>query len=921
MDIKFFKKEIKEKDEIVIEREICDKVYDFFVEYMKELGYEDRLGQQDMALDIAESIRDNQHIIVEAGVGIGKSYAYLVPLLLYNRIFEEPIAISTSTISLQEQLMGDIKAVSNMMGYEPEVVLAKGMTHYICRKRAQQHINSLYLDDNEQWKKYSYIKKWMINKGDRSELSDEVSEEFWNKINVNECLYGKCNESNKCYFMNKRSSMANTNGIILCNHDLLVVDAQKKLKRERELLSSRIKFIVIDEAHNLEEKVRTALKSSWDYNRTVGTIKDSIYFLKKSYKEVENEYLENIENLVREVFINVSKQANRYIEEHEVNDVCRIEINIDYLKEKILHLSKYFKELNVKVSLVDNNLLINNATLEEEQMDIIEELKKGEEFFGKLAYKDIESLNWIEPRKMKCTYSNINICGCPKHMNKIIREMFFYNENESKDSMRKLPKVIMTSATLANNFQGDNEQRYEYIINNVGLPVDESTFLSDPKESPFDYDKNAIIYYKNDMPHPMDERRKFLDKAIEEIKDLVTITEGKSLILFTAKEDMKYVYDKLNQLKLPYNVYKQSEESSQEHVIEKFKSEVNSILLGTGSYWEGINVPGKALSNLIIVRLPFPVPDPIIEYKRKIAKNPLMEVNVPEMIIKLRQGIGRLIRNQKDTGIVSILDPRVGEEYKNEYKELVWNTLPIKTKTTSLLEIEKFSKEKILSSNNEVREKEIKIKTFREYASEKSYGKDFNNKFVILDTTLDENFYKIHKTINDICSRNDNKTSRNVLESKLIEILDTLRAPATIREIDIEISKIDTNLNFKGRMDGILRRLKVWKTKGIILKDEGEIINLLGFIKKTKERVESDSPKYNSLIKILNKNNDVQIVVKDEVVLNVIKRLSGNMDINISLYDNKDKNQKKLYTFMPKIEGLKEGDKILIYEHERETYN
>ena len=161
-------------------------------------------------------------------------------------------------------------------------------------------------------------------------------------------------------------------------------------------------------------------------------------------------------------------------------------------------------------------------------------------------------------------------------------------------------------------------------------------------------------------------------------------------MLFTAKTDMKEVYTILSELNLPYKILMQQPGSSQDKILNEFREDTNSVLLGTGAYWEGISIEGKSLSNVVIFRLPFPVPDPIIEYKASIAKDALMDVLVPEMIIKLKQGIGRLIRNFSDTGIVCIIDPRLRDDQSARYHDIVWESLPIKNRTNKLDRLKEF---------------------------------------------------------------------------------------------------------------------------------------------------------------------------------------------------------------------------------------
>ncbi|WP_303789561.1 helicase C-terminal domain-containing protein [Ruminococcus flavefaciens] len=200
-----------------------------------------------------------------------------------------------------------------------------------------------------------------------------------------------------------------------------------------------------------------------------------------------------------------------------------------------------------------------------------------------------------------------------------------------------------------------------------------------------------MLYVSNKLPCPnKHNRNKYRNEAISEIVKLLEVTHGKTLILFTAKDDRDYVFKKLSNMGLPYKIMVQSSDSSQEHRLERFQNNVNSVILGTGAYWEGINIKGESLSQVIIFKLPFPVPDPITEYKMTNKECPLLEVAVPEMIIKLKQGAGRLIRSSEDKGIVSILDPRVSSRLKTAYREDTLASLPEKNSTEDILELKEF---------------------------------------------------------------------------------------------------------------------------------------------------------------------------------------------------------------------------------------
>lgn len=661
------------------DKEITQKVWDLFTLKLPELGFEEREGQENMALDICEAIVDNKHIMIEAGVGIGKSYAYLVPLIYYNKITQKPVLVSTSTILLQEQLIKDIENISKILNIYPEVVLAKGMSHFVCNDRAFNYLNH----NKKCAEQYPWLKKWVeqIENGDRTKLPIELSDSIWNNINVNNCRYRECEYSFECYYFKRRNSMLNTKGIILCNHDLLAVDTQKKSKKQRPILSNDIELIVIDESHNLEDKVRNSLKQEWSYVNCYKAIDEAIFFIRKaySYDNMDGGVYRLLKEVYNEFWAQVQEQYNNL--KSDAGDIERFYINAESIHKKIKSIIGIIDDLNMKVQLNESNIFGNT------QDNIIEKLEDISEFFRNLTLRDSNILFWIELRNKKKSFKDIVIVGCSKKLNNEIRELFF---EEYK------PKTILTSATLTNSFNGTNEERYSYMIKNLGYPIKNDGELSEPKESPYPYNENCLIYYKENMPHPTKERELFIEKSTDAIVELLKLTDGKAMILFTAKGDMIEVYNKLANRELPWEILIQQEGSSQDLIISEFKSNINSVLLGTGVYWEGISIEGMALSNLIIVRLPFPVPDPVIDYKRSLTSQPLIEVDVPEMLVKLRQGVGRLIRNYTDKGIITILDSRVSDSSNRPYKNSVWEALPIKVKTNDLDVVKRFIEEKII---------------------------------------------------------------------------------------------------------------------------------------------------------------------------------------------------------------------------------
>lgn len=655
------------KDDKNVYNELESVVWDFFIKKLPRLGFESREGQEDMALDICSSIRDKQHTIVEAGVGIGKSYAYIVPLMYYNKLFNKPVVIATSTIALQEQLVKDIKNISIHIKHKPEIVLAKGMTHFACRNRAEKYFKSLSSEEVDE--ENTMLSKYIdIGKVDRKNINMDIDDKLWDKVNIVATEHSKCKYFRSCRFMELREQMMKTNGIIICNQDLLTVHFQKIRRGQKGLLNNDVDLVVIDEAHNLEEKVRSSLIENYSVNKIHANLSEIANNISKV--DIRNDVfkvIRLIESILHKLFkkldIQIKKQSDKG---YNSEDMEKFFINVDDVKEEVTSLLDRLKYINNSAQFYGGDNL---------QDETVEEIENIQLFFKNLLDIKGKRLFWLEKDR------NIKIYSCPKNIDMEIKNLYF-------DSLKT---TILTSATIANRNEGSEKERYEYFIKTIGFPIDKG-FLSPQKYSPFPYDTNTMLYYKNSMPHPTLERKEFIIDASKEIIKLLDITKGKALILFTSKYDLNKVYDILKDENLDYKLLKQSNSSSQDEILEKFKEDENSVLLATGTFWEGIDVPGKALSNLIVFKLPFPVPDPILDYKKNICNDFLMEVSVPIMIVKLRQGIGRLIRKNDDVGIVSILDSRIGDNSSSKYKSIVFNSLPIKNKSSNIEVIEEFWK-------------------------------------------------------------------------------------------------------------------------------------------------------------------------------------------------------------------------------------
>ncbi len=491
-----------------------------------------------------------------------------------------------------------------------------------------------------------------------------------------------CVHKEYCFYYELRQELLDTNGIILCNQDLLTINLKKRYSYSKEIITDKFQFVVIDEVHNLESKVRNSYTMEVSYASLQRTIEQGRKLARGLGYTIDlkiKEYYKYLEVVFDALYLQIRKQdefAKKNDKEIERYYIDRDIPALQGLKDCVHDI---FLEVSIQFGADDS---YRNKDYDAE----LDALELQETLWESMLEPDSADIFWMNIKgKGK---KGINLFSCPKDVNRRTETLFFSDSNFT---------TILTAATIISGVGDKYEEGYKYFIANTNFPI-ERGFIAELKVSPFNYDEHAMIYYTEDMPHPSHERKKFIEKGIDEIVRLLEISEGKALILFTAKSDMEEVYEDLKN-EVPYKVLMQNQTASQSDTITEFKKDVNSVVLGTGTYWEGI-----ALSNLIIFRLPFPVPEPIIDYKTSICQDGLMEVLVPEMIIKLKQGIGRLIRSEKDFWLVSIIDSRVGEKSKAKYKQMIWDALPIKNKTSNIEKIKKFYN--LFKGNNNLKKNE-----------------------------------------------------------------------------------------------------------------------------------------------------------------------------------------------------------------------
>ncbi len=653
-------------------------VTDFFWDVAPAHGFEMREGQQDMSCEIVDALIHNQHFAVEAGVGIGKSFGYLVPILLYNKKLKKPVIVATSTIALQEQLWKDIHDVMPLLNTKPEVILAKGQTHYLCHKRANEYLS---MED-------AIIPKELadgIEQGfqERKQFPSSIPQNIWDKVNIQRFSMRNCGScEKKCLYYAIRSKLKYIDGIVLCNQDFLTAHLRQLRRGQDGLINREADLIVVDEAHNLEEKVRSATTERVNQGKILGLIKSATNEVRSADRQNVYRETNEAQRAIHAFFDSLKAQMQQQINDAQQDMRYADRFFFDGNTESVNLLKTMcstIKSAALSIQLYASFDYNSRSTAASDELDELSESLAE-------MMEDLDDyLLWIERKG-----GQAELVYCPKNTKEITNSLYFSGDT----------RTILTSATLTNATEGSLEEQYAYFISNTGFPTDEHGCLSEPKPSPYPYDEHSMIYYCDDLPHPTKEHEAFIEQGVQRLLEILDISGGKALVLFTAKTDMEAVYSILSHKELPYKILMQQPGSSQDQVLNEFKENTNSVLLGTGAYWEGISIEGKSLSNVVIFRLPFPVPDPIINYKASIAKDALMDVNVPEMVIKLKQGIGRLIRNFTDTGIVCIIDPRLRDDPAERYHDIAWTSLPIKNRTKSLDMLRKFY-ESLPAAHNE----------------------------------------------------------------------------------------------------------------------------------------------------------------------------------------------------------------------------
>lgn len=620
-------------------------------------GYRKRQSQLDLANIISITADFKGKLIAEAGVGTGKSLTYLISSINYKEAHPEyknhPVLISTKTISLQEQLIE--KDIPKLKEIFPslEYILAKGQLQYLCIKRYKANEKKIFeiigQDDQNTLRDWALKSRYRGEDNDRRNSPVIIPDDAWDLMNVQYCGLEDCPHEDRClYSLHKRERMSFNGGLIVTNHNQLVSDL--RIRQRRGGLWPSPCMIVIDEAHGLESAVRNELAQEISTSQ--------IFKLQQSCRKVRvlERYVDP------NVYIKVDNTLDDFIEVAEEfynanTDGENSEVHIPNDPKLIRSGERFLKTIRDLYNNIDRAYAGYITYRDEKQIERV----------SGMIEKVIENISdWLESPDhyfLSCQRKNENLII---KINPTNISGFLKNVLWSKN----IP-VILLSGTLTSNGS------FAHIKEKLGLKHSRE-FLGPVNMVPAD---NVAFYVASDLPKPNkneEEDKEFIYACADRIVQLLKCSGGRSLVLFTSHRRLNKVYDLLlKRDDIPWKLLHQRDR----HAIQYFREDKSSVLLATGSYWEGIDVLGDALIMVIMDKLPYPSPtNPLITARTqalteqgKSEQEIIQELYLPEMLLQLKQGAGRLLRHETDWGAIAILDPRAGDE---ELKDMVSQCIP-----------------------------------------------------------------------------------------------------------------------------------------------------------------------------------------------------------------------------------------------------
>ncbi len=650
-------------------------------------SFEPRESQVLLARDAAAILNDGGILAAEAGTGVGKSFAYLVPSLAWAIANDTRVVISTATINLQDQLFTkDIPIIASMFKKPVKSVLVKGRSNYLCKQRLGEAIaeEGIFLKEDDSLKK---ILDWDNSggSGDRADIPFSVEDSLWSRVcsESESCLALHCGFREKCHVLQVRKNAASAQ-VIVVNHHLLFADIASRNRSsggEQTAILPSYSALILDEAHSLESSATSLFTEEF----TKFSIFRHVSRLKRSSKtrtsgllprlaklpDIDRASLDKAENALKplqntmaelenEALRMLSSVSARRLKPADAQAWRGLTERCEQLQQGLLAVSSALASslANVEATL-SNEALIAEAKLLMRSMNDTAVL--ASRFKDYPQEEDI--VFWIQKEQAQRKDPFISFNATPLDVAPLLEKTVF----------KKIPAIICTSATLA--IGGS----FHYWMQRSGIDPKKQAVTARIYRSPFPFSSNALLAIDKESPSPQKSPQAFKDYVITAIPRLVLASRGRALVLFTSYDLLNAAYAAaeplLTQAGLP--CLRQGMDS-RSRLLSMFKEDIPSVLFATDSFWEGVDAPGETLSQVIITKLPFRVPnDPVPEARaeaiEKSGKNAFMEISLPEAIIKFKQGFGRLIRHSEDRGAVVVLDSRLVHA---SYGQLFINSLP-----------------------------------------------------------------------------------------------------------------------------------------------------------------------------------------------------------------------------------------------------
>ncbi|MDR0447367.1 MAG: ATP-dependent DNA helicase DinG [Treponema sp.] len=677
------------------------------------VNYERRDSQLDMVRFIVRAFNEEKIAAAEAGTGVGKSFAYLLPAAEFALANDERIIISTATITLQQQLFEkDIPLVLSALGKELKCSLVKGRGNYLCRRRLAEAMLEPALDNAEN-EELKAIIVWAekTKTGSRSDLSFLPSSALWSRIcsESDACLGYRCAEGEHCFFMALRREFAESR-ILIVNHHLLFADLAVRHEGagyESTVVLPSFSRVIIDEAHNIENAATSFFSKGW--NRLgINRVLSRLY---RQRRTLDAGLLVRLTGQSPKT--QVQKKFKAVREAAEQADAAALELCGDegqfrlkpdsaaaYKRQGRETLKDPLNRLKKSITALVSQ--IRNMTETSDQEDpnvwevkvILRRLESAAEICAAFldycydinANKDNNDVFWLERQRstQKDPWADFTIS--PVTIAPVLKKALF-EANKT---------VICCSATLSTAGGSGRFEEFNFWAQRSGASLADKDFICRIFHSPFPYSKRTLLAVPTDAPLPdAADYQSFLNRAVTE---LVRIAGGSALVLFTSYQSLRNTYEESARILVNEGIhcYKQGDDDSN-RLLQQFLTDKTSVLFGTDSFWEGVDAPGETLRLVILCRLPFKsLKDPVFEARRefleKKGRNSFMELSLPDAVMKFKQGFGRLMRSSGDYGAIVVLDGRILQKY---YGPAFLKSLP-ETKTSFnelngvLLDLERF---------------------------------------------------------------------------------------------------------------------------------------------------------------------------------------------------------------------------------------